>query len=55
MDSTIALNYNLNKGSGKGVDLFAYVPEAAFQAALKVNPNLTNVYLYSSFGATGSN
>jgi hypothetical protein len=34
--------------------MVARIPDSYFQAALAINPNLTNVYLYSSFGATGT-
>ena len=44
-DNAIALNYNLNSGSGSG-DLLAYVPVSL----LGTNPN-TFVYLYSLFGS----
>lgn len=53
-DSSLGLNYNLNEGSGKGIDLVARIPDSYFQDALAANPNLLNVYLYSSFGATGT-
>ena len=47
-DRTVGLNYNLNNGSGRGVDLTVRIRDDAF------NPNLGQyVYLYSSFGATG--
>ena len=55
-DVSIGLNYNLNHGSGKGIDLTVRIPDAVFQAAILANPNLIDnpyVYLYSSFGATG--
>lgn len=50
VDATAALNYDLNAGSGKGVDLVVSVPESAFQ-------NLGSaqyLYLYSKFGTTGN-
>ena len=48
-DSSLGLNYNLNSGSGKGIDMIARIPDALF------NPLLGQyVYLYSSFGATGN-
>lgn len=53
-DSSLGLNYNLNEGSGKGIDLVARIPDSYFQAVLKDHPELQNVYLYSSFGATGT-
>ncbi|MEW5943478.1 MAG: PEP-CTERM sorting domain-containing protein [Pseudomonadota bacterium] len=50
VNTTVALNYDLNAGSGKGVDLVVSVPESAFQ-------NLGSaqyLYLYSKFGTTGN-
>jgi len=52
-DSTLGLNYALNSGSGKGIDLYARIPDSVFQAELALHPDNQYVYLYSSFGATG--
>lgn len=50
-DASILMDYRNFSGSGKGVDLEALVPTANFGGAL---PD-SYVYLYSKFGATGSN
>jgi len=47
-DRTVGLNYSLNNGSGKGIDLTVRIKDSLFNPALG-----QYVYLYSSFGATG--
>lgn len=49
VDASIGLDYSLNSGSGKGIDMYAYVDASLFGN----DPNAF-VYLYSSFGATGT-
>ncbi len=46
----VVLNYNINGGSGNG-DMDLFVPVSDFGS---VDPNTTYVYLYSQFGAMGS-
>jgi len=48
-DRTVGLNYALNNGSGKGIDLTVRIRDDLFDPA-----NGQYVYLYSSFGATGT-
>ena len=47
-DRTVGLDYSLNNGSGKGIDLTVRLRDDLFDPA-----NGQYVYLYSSFGATG--
>jgi hypothetical protein len=53
-DSTVGLDYSLNNGSGKGIDLVVRIPNSYFLTNVSANPNDQYVYLYSSFGATGT-
>ena len=48
-DRTLALNSQLTHGSGNGVDMVVYVPDALF------DPSKPYVYLFSSFGEMGKN
>lgn len=50
INSTVGLNYDLNAGSGKGIDLVVSVPESAFQNM----GSAQYLYLYSKFGTTGN-
>jgi len=54
-DSSIGMDYALNSGSGKGVDLVARIPDAFFKTADGSDYVAPYVYLYSSFGEVGTN
>jgi hypothetical protein len=48
-DRTVGINYALNHGSGRGIDLVVRVPDALF------DPAKPYVYLFSSFGELAKN
>lgn len=50
VNSTVGLNYDLNAGSGKGIDLVVSVPDSAFQNT----GSAQYLYLYTKFGETGA-
>jgi len=52
-DSSIALDYALNSGSGNGIDLVARIPETFFSAVTSADPTKQFLYLYTSFGELG--
>jgi hypothetical protein len=49
------MDYALNSGSGKGVDLVARIPDNFFKTADGTGYISDFVYLYSSFGEVGNN
>ena len=54
-NSSIGLNYDLNSGSGNGIDLVARIPDKFFADVTGLDSTKQFLYLYTSFGEVGTN